>query len=322
MSGRQSFIVQAARLVQRLPLAWLRVLEAPFVQTRTCSSSHSKLIFILALPRSGSTLTYQCLIHGLQPRYLSNLWNLLYALPWAGGCLSARKCANYQSDFQSSHGFVQGICGPAEGLRFWSYWCGCGLDELQDVPMRDTLLTRRVDYLRRTFALLATTKSPFVSGYLGHVLAVEKLRQWFPEAIFVRLHRDPLSNAASILRSRKKGAQGWFSVFPKECASSKGANVYEQVASQVYWLNRRLEAVADDKLTIHISYEGLCQNPRAEVQRVVDFCNERGMQLQIRQEFPRYFDYRLVRQNESSDTSKLYSALNELQGVHGSLGIT
>jgi hypothetical protein len=228
-------------------------------------------------------------------------------------------CAKYQSDFQSSQGFVQGICGPAEGFQFWSYWCGCGLDDLQDASLHDTLLARRISYLRRTLALLSTSEIPFVSGYLGHTLAIERLRQWFPEAVFVRLYRDALSNAASILRSRQKGDHGWFSVFPRECAAAKGANRHTQVASQVYWLNRRLEALAGDEQTIHISYEGLCQNPRREVQRVVDFCNEKGMQLEVQQELPEHFDYKVVHEEDNKDIALLYQALKELQGKYGPL---
>jgi hypothetical protein len=236
-----------------------------------------------------------------------------------GGSLSSRVCAKHQSDFRSSQGFTQGICGPAEGLRFWSYWCGCGLDELQDAPLRDTLLERRISYLRKTLALLSTSKKPFVSGYLGHILAVERLRQWFPEAVFVRLHRDALSNAASILRSRQRGAQRWFSVFPKECEAVKEANEYTQVASQVYWLNRRLKALEGDEQTVHVSYENMCQNPRREVQRVVDFCNEKGMQLEIKQELPRYFDYKVVHEEDNEDIAAVSQALKELGRKHGPL---
>lgn len=319
MTSRQSVVVKAARLVQRLPLSWLRVLEAPLVRIRGRNCSNPQLVIILALPRSGSTLIYQCFIHGLQPLYLSNLWNLWYSLPCLGGSLSARMCATYQSEFQSSQGFVQGICGPAEGLRFWSYWCGCGLDEVRDVHVQDVVLTRRVRYLRRTLSLLTTPEKPFVCGYIGHALAVERLRLWFPEAIFVRLHRDPLSNAASILRSRQKGSCGWFSVFPKECEGVKGANEYTQAAAQVYWLNRRLKVLENDEQTIHISYEDLCIKPRRVFQRVVDLCNEKGMRLKLRQELPESFDYKEVHGDENEDVASLGQALKKLEKKHGPL---
>ncbi len=320
MRNRRSLAVRVGRFLQSLPLSWLRAFESPLISVRASRRNEPEpvLLILLGLPRSGSTLTYQCLIHSLKPVYLSNVWNLLYSTPLFGGILSDRLCNGYQSDFSSSHGFVEGLCGPAEGLCFWSYWTGCGLNERFDDDKSPVTVDRRLRYLKRSVDVLTSSSRPMVTGYLGHVLVAEQLRVWFPKAIFVRLHRDPLSNASSILRSRfVSNTTGWFSVFPRECLDVLEEDIYYQVASQVYWLNRRLSAFDDDPRTLHLAYEDLCQNPRGQVERIVDFCNRRGMQLRTHQKLPRSFQYQLVSSKASKNAHKLTDALRELNRTYG-----
>jgi len=116
-------------MAQNLPLGWLRPLERLCMRASPQLPEKPRVVILLALPRGGSTLTYQVLVHGLKAAYLSNLGNLFYQVPLFGGLVSNWLCGNYRSDFRSRQGFVTGACGPAEGLRFWSYWCSQGLRE-------------------------------------------------------------------------------------------------------------------------------------------------------------------------------------------------
>lgn len=318
MTGRQSPLVKTARLLQRVPQGWLRPMEKPFLQSRTDQASPCT-VFLLALPRSGSTLTYQALIHALEPVYLSNLWNMLYGVPWIGGQFSRVRCTNHESDFRSSQGFVEGLCGPAEGLRFWSYWTGCGLDETAMPIIPRDQLENRAGYLRRAMAALTTPEAPMVSGYLGHALIAQQLRRWFPEAVFLRLHRDPLSNAASILRSRKAGSGAWFSVFPEECTEIVGNGIHAEVAAQVYWLNRRLAELNDDEQTIHVDYGTLCRDPDSALRTVIESCNAQGLGLTIKKALPEAFEYRMASPEDDDDTAKLAQELERLETEFGPL---
>lgn len=316
--SRRSLVVQAARLLQRLPQGWARPLEAPLMRHHT-GGQKANLIFLLALPRSGSTLTYQALIHGLQPLYLSNLWNLLYGVPWVGGRISRRRCFGHASDFRSSHGFVEGLCGPAEGLRFWSYWTGAGLDETASAPVSEERLAQRAGYFREVVGALSSPEAPLVGGYLGHALVAERLRAWFPEAVFVRLHRDPLSNAASILRSRMAGSGAWFSTFPKECEAVQGQGLHAEVAAQVFWLNRRLAWLEQDERTVHVAYEELGANPNSALQRVIEGSNACGLALSAQRSLPDSFGYRVASPDDDADTSRLAGELERLEAEYGAL---
>jgi hypothetical protein len=281
--------VKGARLAQRLPLFLLRPIEWPFVRLAGQKRNKPAPIILLALPRSGSTLTYQVLSHGLKTVYLSNLGHLLYQLPYFGGLLSRCLCADSVSSFRSNRGFVDGLCGPAEGLRFWQYWYSNDIDERKVAHESSVWSARRTSYLRKVFNCLGSEERPVVTGYLGHVLKWQQLRNTFPEAVFVRLHRDPVLNALSLLRCRQKSDSDWFSVYPVECELHVEESIHGQVAAQVYWLNKRLSELNDDRV-MHINYEDLCRSPGETLQSIISFCNSLGMRLRPDQELPDTFD--------------------------------
>jgi hypothetical protein len=158
-----------------------------------------------------------------------------------------------------------------------------------------------------------------VTGYVGHVLWVNELRELFPDALFIRLHRDPLSNAYSLYRIRKKASSAWFSVFPRECKEVLHRSTHEQVATQVYWLNRRLDAVARDGRTLHISYEQSCRDPNAAIQSVVEFAREWQVSLEQQVPLPDNFRSSVVIATENADTQRLFEFLNRLEEDHGKL---
>ncbi|NVK42620.1 MAG: sulfotransferase [Oceanospirillaceae bacterium] len=318
---RSSIVVKIARLIQTLPLSFMRVVESPVVALLNRSSDDENLVILVALPRSGSTLTYQALVHTTGALYLSNLWNLLYAIPFFGAVLSGRICKEYRSNFKSDQGFVGGACGPAEGLQFWSYWLGNGIDDRNPPKISVHKLHNRINYIRKVFGVLSRPERPIVTGYIGHTLKLEELRSRFPNAVFVCLRRDPLSTASSILNIRKLNSKSWFSVFPKECNEYLNSDIYEQIASQVYWLNRRLDRIAEDPHTVHVAYESLCQDPGTEIERIVAFLNQKGMSVEVRRPLPDRFQCRLVQKEDGSDISRLAEALGRLEKRFGKLSV-
>lgn len=318
--SRRSWPVRAGRLIQRLPLEFLRFLEAPVVRFRSRDGDPVHALILLALPRSGSTLTYQVLTHGLESMYLSNLGNLLYKLPLLGGGLTRWRCARYGSKFRSEAGFVPGLCGPAEGLRYWSYWLGSGLDERATDSAGTPPDPARAAYLRRVLSLLGRPGRPVITGYLGHTLMVERLQQVFPDALLIRLHREKIANALSILRCRRQSRGGWFSLFPRESSPDVGRGVHAEVASQVYWLNRRLDAADRGDRTLHLAYENICRRPREELERVIAFAGARGFDLRPARPLPERFDPGGPRADEVDDLKKLTSEMERLESRFGALG--
>ena len=317
--NRKSALVRSARLVQKTPLSLMRVLEAPLLHVLKKQEHNCQLIILLALPRSGSTLTYQALVHALQPAYLTNVWNMFYALPLTAGALSSWVCRGYQSDFQSEQGFIGGPCGPAEGLRFWSYWLGNGLDEHRQPNLCQRRLEKRIRYVRNVLGLVSTPEKPFLTGFVGHALVVDQLFSLFPNALFIRLHRDPLSNAYSLLRLRKNEGGQWFSVYPRECAEYIGCSLHQQVAAQVYFLNKRLDEKIIKERTLHISYEALCRDPNKTMNNVITSFNRYDMSLSFMRRLPEKFSYKSINVHHNDDSRQLAQALNDFNLSFGKL---
>ena len=313
--NRRSLFVKFARILQRMPLEGLRPIESYFLDGP--QGTNGQLIFVLALPRSGSTLMYQALCHSFYADYLTNIGNLFYKLPFLGSILSKSLCDGYFSDFRSSEGFVSGISGPAEGRAYWDYWFGNDILEWPETTCVSD--ESKVRYLKHVIGRVSSPSRPFITGYLGHVLIWHKLKIEFPGAIFVRLHRRPIDNALSILRSRQAGSpDSWFSVLPKECVDVLGCSIYEQVASQVYWLNRRLSALSSEN-TIHVRYEHLCLSPNIVMDEVSAFCAKKGINLVAKHELPSRFEMRASADDDIKERSKLEEALKRLEERHGAL---
>jgi len=321
MAGRSSVTVRLARYIQALPLWLFRFVEWPFVNLFGKHRGNTPAIFVLALPRSGSTVTYQSICHGLTVNYLSNLWHLFYQLPLIGGWLSALKARHHRSDFKSRHGFVPGLDGPAEGLRFWQWWLDCGLSDRDCDALPATKRQRRSGYLRRVFSVLAREGQPFATAYLGHTLVPERVNQAFPGAIVIRLRREPVSNALSLLKSMRANGTDWFSVKPHECEGLDAATEHERVAAQVYWLNRRLDsaACAETMLTVH--YEQLCENPEREVGRIRNWCVESGVPVERKFELPELFQFKRADLKADPDAIKIREALDKLEAEYGKLEV-
>ncbi len=299
------------------PLKVFQFLEWPFLYLR--KGKRPKLLFVLALPRSGSTLTYQVIVHGLRVRYLSNLWNLLYQLPLIGGCLSKVISQNYKSDFRSEHGFVSGLAGPAEGQKFWQWWLGAGLIDNGEYNIGSAVNKSSLDYIRKVLTRLTWKNEPFVSAYLGHTLVPDRLSEAFPEAAIIRLRRDPVDNALSILRSMRKGTTNWFSVMSVECKKWESASEHERVAAQVYWLNRRLDDASSSSDYLEVHYESICQNPTAELNRIHNFCLNKGVVVDKKFALPESFRYKHADIEADVDAKAIAKAIRELESEYGML---
>ena len=316
--NRKSLLIKFSRLFQKLPLSVLRLIEKPLAQFIYNPQISPKIIIIIALPRSGSTLTYQLLNHCFDSLYLSNLWNLLYQIPLFGGLLSSRICNDYKSHFISDQGFVKGICGPSEGLKFWSYWSGIGIDDSKNLGQNNKRMLKRKKYINKVFSSLSSPTKPIVTGYIGHILNIKSVQLMFPNAIFVRLSRDPLANAISIFNIRKN-KKNWFSVYPQECEKLINENIYKQVASQVYWLNKRIDKDLCPYNTIDITYEKLCDNPAIEINRIIDFCNKNDFNISMKSSCPEKFKYTSVVPSFNEHTKLLASELSKLRLQLGEL---
>lgn len=143
-------------------------------------------IFLISLPRSGSTLLQRMLATGEAVAGANEPWFLLPL--WA---MRQRPAARAAYSHQTA----------VDGFN----------DLLHNLPDGDASYQRAVrDFALRIYEELAQGRPYFLDKTPRYYLMVDFLRQAFPEARFVFLVRNPLAVLASIIQTWYKGHFMWF----------------------------------------------------------------------------------------------------------------
>lgn len=241
---------------------YLGLLEKGLIQ-RQYESRHPQ-IFILGLPRSGTTLVYQYIVHRLRVAYITNRAGHYYASPCLITYLQRGKLNEYYSDFQSQYGKVQGDLAPREAGSFWGRFFG--FEEyvgFQDMSSED------IQILRNTIACIQSAfgGQPFVNKNVKHMLRIDALSGVFPDAYFLVVERSLPQVALSVLRGRYENMSDvtqWWSVKPPNYAVLKDLPVAEQVAHQLASLQAKMDADFFEiprERVIRLQYEEFCRDP-------------------------------------------------------------
>ncbi len=303
-NNRNSIKVKIGRIFQKISPLFRFIDFIPYCFYKRILKKPSKYptIILLAPPRSGSTLMYQILSSGIKNIHLTNIWNVLFANPLIGGLISDKMAGdNYISDFKSNKGFVDGLNGEAEGLKFWSFWAGQTMDELKNVEKK------RLNYLLNVIELLKKKlKKPFISGYLGHVLAISQLKNKFRDVLFIYLRRDLLDNAFSLYNL---SPENMFSTKTKE-TGEKNLNRYQQIAIQLISIHEKIMNSIENKV-FKTSYRELCENPKSILTEFQKFAQQSGYQIELKKidDIPDEFEYKTLKKDENPDITELKKAL-------------
>jgi len=290
---RNSTLMPALRFLQEKYkyLGFLDRLLRPFFNKQ----GDIGLLCILAPPRSGSTLTYQVLSSAFCGYSLRNISNFLYATPVIGYLATKKLCGSYESTFCSNHGFVPGLCGEAEGLKFWQHWLGQGLE--QNSALHKPGKLRELQH-----ALDRTGENLMVTGYLGHVFAISVLRKIFSKVLFIHLQRDILSNSYSLLKLTPDLAP--FSACPARVKSTRYNSRHRLVVDQVKGIHEIISAEYDYDM-LKINYEDLCDDTRGTLSRIEQKAGELGITLCRKADVPDSFPKQVVEPDHDEDSARL-----------------
>jgi len=244
-------------------------------------------MFVISLPRSGSTLLYQLLLQRFRLAYFSNLMAAFPDSPvtvavisgWLGG-------QDPPEDVASTFGATRGWRGPNQGWRLWNRWLPESLDYIDPDRLDPTAvgeMRATVDQLQRQ------RRAPFVSKWQRHAPRLRALAAAFPEALFIHLRRSPEMTAQSILAGRRRffnDETAWLSARPRAYERISRLAPIEQVCAQVVELERDIredQALIGSDRFMFVSYESLCLAPEAVLDGVGDWYSERtGAPLPVR----------------------------------------
>lgn len=245
-------------------------------------------MFIVGPPRSGTTLVYQALVHSMQWSYFCSLSEERESWPVLATLMARKGIDNYQSSFSSQHGFTEPNAGPAEARNIWANWLGWLQSD--EAPAAGQLASMQ----QTVNAISNILGAPFLSKSPDHCLHLKHLTSAFPDALYLRIQRDRVDTARSILHARLKLGAHWFGVKPPGWEASLELPVVEQVFYQVDKLNRLLDEgfanlVAPEK-TLLLDYDSFCRDPGGEINHIKDFLISQGVVVNTRHQAPVSFE--------------------------------
>jgi len=280
-------------------------------------------IHVVGVPRSGTTLVTQLLAAHTDLGYINNLIAAFWKAPVYGIRLSkhlvdSQRTSSYQSEF----GRTKGINEPHEFGYFWTSL----LNYRQMLEPEDD---KQIDWQRLRLILTNMTHAYgnaifFKSFLLGwHMCQMQEI---LPRTCWIHIKRDPIQNALSILDFRLKflgSKERWVSLKPKEYHWLKDRPYWEQVAGQVYFLEKRLQAQLKhipEHNKLSISYEELCARPEILFEKLADILNRQNLSFSKIGQIPSSF----VRQDkkdleQSSEAKHVISAWEEFNRKFGEI---
>lgn len=243
-------------------------------------------IHIIGVPRSGTTLLSQLMIDNFDVGYINNLIASFWKAPVFGVELSKKLLSgNNEKNFISDFGRTQSIYEANEFNYLWYELLGYG-DHIQ----RGDNYSKKINWSRVKKVLnniIFAYGKPvvFKSFMLGwHASEFQKKCK---NACFVWVKRDPFQTAVSILNMRKNflgNVDEWASFKPEKYNKLKNLSYWEQVAGQVYYLEKVVESQIK-KLPksnyVIVEYENLCIDPKKELGNIKKLVNQNGGSLQL-----------------------------------------
>ena len=314
-SSKEDFFLSMNRALQTIekPLYRDYKIEHPF-------------LFIIGLPRSGTTLLSQILAYSLNVGYINNLMSRFWLAPLHGIRLSKNLIGEEKkSDFNSNYARTSHISDIHEFGYFWRYWLKKEtFDDVTFVKERE----KNIDWkdLRKVLSTIQVefNKAIVFKNIFGsyHML---KFRNLLQKVIYIYIERDTLDVAVSILEARRKYYEDlntWWSYQPIEYEQIKNLDYWHQIAGQIYFLKRFYAEQAKlcrEKYVLRINYKALCTNPvdvleliQEHIQTVFDY------KLKIVNKIKTPFPYR-VYSDRSDEKEKFNNLLDEYKKTYGEL---
>lgn len=236
------------------------------------------LVFIVAVPRTGTTLLYQLMARHLDVGYVNNFMARFWMAPIAGGAIYRELYGDDSTDIplRSHLGATEGPESPHEFSWFWEYWTEFG--DVDDHPEED-LAEMNWEAIRRELEGLAGWfDAPVVMKSINYVnYQIEWIARQFPSARFLWMRRSSPYVAQSIYESRRERYEDpsvWWSVRPADVEDWLDRPPAEQIAHQIEDISAAIRSgfeAIDDRRHQTLTYEQLTTEPVESLRTLADF---------------------------------------------------
>ncbi len=248
-------------------------------------------IFLLGLPRSGTTLLSQILFNNLDISCTNNLIAKFWKAPLTGCYLSKLTIGKTKSSsYHSDYGQTKDIYSPHEFSWFWHE-----LLKIKDITVYNPSQADEIIDWNNVRKILLNFNRIYENVFIHKVLElgiyhIKRFNNLFKKSIFIFIERNPKDIAISLANSRiakYNDLDIWWSSYPLEYTELKSLPYWEQIAGQVYHLSKMYEEkikLIDKERLIKIRYNDLCINP----QKLLD---------NVKTKIKKLFDYEITQIN-------------------------
>ena len=279
-------------------------------------------VHVIGAPRSGTTLLTQVLAAHTNIGYINNLIAAFWKAPVYGIRLSAQVVPrNTGSSYQSEFGRTKGIHEPHEFGYFWS--------ELLDYQeMREPEEEKNIDWEHVRLIFTNMTRAyggPILFKSLLLAWHIPQMQMTLPKTCWLHIRRDPIQNSLSLLRFRHQflgSVEKWGSLKPKEYEWLANKPYWEQVAGQVYFLEKRyreqLKQIPKENI-LSLTYEELCNSPGEAIKNALRVINRQGASVSLSSSPPDRFKIQKYDLHNEPDSDKIMTAWVKLNQEFGQL---
>lgn len=226
-------------------------------------------VWIVGVPRSGTTLGYQLMCSSFNASYLTNRVAKRYRIAkttriWEklvnGGQLKP-------ASFQSNYGKTNIKDDPHEGgAFFYQYFPKSKLYcTVEDV--------NRPDEFKRLIGSITEPNKIFISKNTYHSLRIKALKELFPQSRYLWIYRNKADNIRSLFQACEKhgvGENGFWGLTPPGWERHKNDRLLDKVVWQVEETEKLIgkELQNTESIYCKVSYEELCNDPRQVIREV------------------------------------------------------
>jgi len=232
-------------------------------------------LFLTGLPRTGTTLVSQYIVHRLDVAYFTNGVSRFPLAPCTVSRWQRWFHPAYQSDFRSNYGRSRGPMAPREAGAFWGHYFN--IDRYQEVS---DLPASHLETVRRTILRMQNifADAPFMNKNVKHLLRLNILAHIFPNAHFLVVERSLPDVAISVLVGRRKlspDGSRWFSIVPRCYEEIRHLPVGEQIPRQLIDIQEKMNEdlrQIDPARVLHVPYDDFCRDPEALISAIRQRC--------------------------------------------------
>ena len=270
-------------------------------------------LFVIGLPRSGTTLLSQLLAHCLDVGYINNLAARFWKAPVTGLKFSENVLDLDQfKGFESEYGATHQLADIHEFGYFWREWLN--KDSFEHIK-NARAIEDQIDWqgLRKTLANMQDHfNRPMVFKNIFGSYHIPKINQLLKQTLWIYIERDPLDTAVSILEARKKyynNPDTWWSYVPPEYEKIIDMDYRHQIAGQIYYLKKfYMRELGSTNRSLKTTYRKLTENPSRVLKKIREKVESLyGVSIPVLQRPPEQFTYRTYddRQKEKEQFSTI-----------------